>query len=481
MFSYKYTINPIIIGTLFLSLFSCIMEKSTELGGNPKVDSLVLDLPEIVKKQKLTILVENSSTTYFMYRGKKMGFEYELLNLFAQDLGVQLEVKIVNNLDSLIPKLNRGEGDLIACNYTITRERSKIISFSEPFIETHQVLVQRKPKGWEDMEEETWRKEILSSPSELANKKVHVWKNSSYFQRLIHLQEEIGDSILIEAEEGNVGGEEMIEMVAEGIIDYTITENNVARVNERFFTDLDVGLQLSVEQNMAFGLRKSSHLLKAKLNQWLTKFKKTNKYRYIHHKYFDLPHITRNAFEDFSSLNGKNISPFDDAFINAGEITGVDWRLVASVAYQESKFNRGLVSFGGAYGIMQFMPSTGPTYGVYPDSPIKVQLLGGAKKIKADLEHWKKVKDPIQRLKFSLASYNAGRGHVKDAQNLARKYKLDPWIWDDNVGEMLLNLSKQKYFQDEVVRHGFMRGTNTFRYVELVLERYNQWKSIYPE
>lgn len=474
----KLTYSLLVTAALLFS--GCIMEHDDVIPVSME-KGIDLDLPEIVKKQKLTILVENNSTTYFMYKGKQMGFEYELLKLFAQDIGVALEVKIINNLDSLIPKLNRGEGDVIACNYTVTRERNKVISFSEPFMETHQVLIQRKPKGWEEIESSEWKNNMLTSPSDIGSKTVHVWKNSSYYQRLIHLQEEIGDTIHIEAQSGDIGVEEMIEMVSEGLIDYTITEDNVAKVNERFFTNLDINLQLSVEQQMAFGLRKNSSLLRAKLDQWLKAFKKTAKYKYIHHKYFELAHITQNAYQDFSSLGGGKISPYDSAFKRAGEKVEIDWRLVASVAYQESKFNLGLVSFGGAYGIMQFMPSTGPTYDVYPDSPVDVQILGGAKKIKADLKYWAKVQDPIQRLKFAMASYNAGRGHIQDAQNLARKYKLDPWVWDDNVGKMLLNLSKQKYYQDEVVRHGFMRGTNTYRYVELVLERYEQWKAIYPE
>ena len=93
-----------------------------------------IDLPEIIKKGKITILAENSSTTYFYYKGKEMGFEYELLKIFADEIGVELEVKVVKNLDSLISMLNRGDGDLIACNYTITRERSKDINFSKSFI-----------------------------------------------------------------------------------------------------------------------------------------------------------------------------------------------------------------------------------------------------------------------------------------------------------------------------------------------------------
>lgn len=455
------------------------MEYDDEDESKKKKPGFVVDLPEIIEKGKLTVLVENSSTTYFIYRGKKMGFEYEVLRLFAEDLGVELDIKIVNNLDSLIPMLNGGEGDMIACNYTITRERNKVIDFSIPFLESHQVLVQRKPINWKKRKEKDWKKDVITNPLQLARKEVHVWKNSSYYQRLIHLQDEIGDTIFIQAEEGTVGGEEMIEMVSEGIIDYTITEDNVGKVNARFYDNLDVDLGLSVDQKMAFGLRKSSHLLKARLNQWLSEFKKSPKYKYIYHKYFEVQTGTQNAFSDFSSLNGRSISKFDDYFKDAEKETGIDWRLLSAVCYQESKFNPGLISFGGAYGIMQFMPSTGPYYGVYPDSPVNVQILGGAKKIKADLDKWSQIPDSIQRLKFALASYNSGRCHIEDAQKLAKKYKLDPNVWDDNVGIMLLNLSKQKYYQDEAVRCGFTRGTNTYRYVENVIERYEQWCKVY--
>jgi membrane-bound lytic murein transglycosylase F len=438
------------------------------------------DLPEIMQKGKLTVLAENSTTSYFMYKGKQMGFEYELLKLFAEDIGVELEIKVVHNLDSLITMLNSGQGDLIACNYTVTRERNKLIHFSEPFMQSEQVLVQRKPTGWEDMDEEEWMAEIITDPVQLANKTVKVWQNSSYYERLMHLQEEIGDSINIEGLEGNVGGEELIEMVADGIIDYTITEHNVAQVNEQFFDNLYTDLTLSVKQKLAFGMRKSSHLLKVKLDEWLIDFKERSTYKYIARKYFELPHVAHKRQRDFSSLNGTSISAYDAFFKQAAAKSGWDWRLIAAISYQESKFNPNALSFGGAYGMMQFMPNTGPTYGVFPDSPPEVQIMGGGRKLAADEKHWKEIPDDFQRKKFSMASYNAGRGHIMDAQRLAKKHGLNHLVWDDNVEKMILNLSKQEYYQDEVVRHGMMRSRTTYNYVREVTERYHKWAAIYP-
>lgn len=438
-----------------------------------------IDLPEIIKRGKLIVLAENSSTSYFIYKGKKMGFEYEVLNLFAESIGVELEVKIVKNLDSLLVMLNRGEGDLIACNYTVTRDRSKIISFSEPFIQTQQVLVQRKPDGWEDMKEEEWKAMLLTDPSQLARKEVRVWQNSSYYQRLIHLQEEIGDTIYIEGVQGTLGGEELIEMVSQGIIDYTITEDNVAKVNEQFFDNLYTDLDLSVKQKMAFGMRKSSHLLKAKLDAWLLEFMQKPTYAYIHRKYYEMRHVGNSFVASNVKLDGRSISEFDADFKKAEALCGWDWRLIASIAYQESKFNPEARSFGGAYGMMQFMPNTGPHYGVYPDSPASVQIIGGAKKLMSDEKYWKDVPDELERKKFALASYNAGRGHVQDAQKLAKKHGLNPLKWDNHVEKMLLNLSKQEYYQDEVVKNGMLRGSHTCNYIASVMERYFEWVATY--
>lgn len=466
------------LSLLLLGMGSCIMEKS-EVDETFERPSVKIDLPEILEDGKLTVLAENSSTSYFIYKGKKMGFEYELLRQYAQDLGVELEIKVIKNLDSLIPMLNRGEGDLIACNYTVTRERNKQINFSEPFMQAHQVLVQRKPEGWEKMKPAEWKSMMISNPVQLAKKNIHVWKNSSYYERLIHLQEEIGDTIYIEGLEGNVGGEELIEMVADGIIDYTIIEDNIAKVNAHFFDNLHTELELSVTQKLAFGLRKTSHLLKASLDAWLLDFMGKSTYRFIVRKYFESPPLSNQGKKGFTFLNGSSISKFDKIFKKAGEYSGWDWRLIASVAYQESKFNPTIQGFGGSYGMMQFMPNTGPTYGVYPDSPPEVQIMGGAKKLMADEKFWKEIPDNVERKKFALASYNAGRGHIKDAQRLAKKHGLNYLVWDDNVEKMLLNLSKQEFYQDEVVRHGMMRSKTTYYYVRNVMKRYKEWEAIY--
>lgn len=444
-----------------------------------EIPQSVIDYQRIIEKGKLVVLAENSSTSYFVYRGEKMGYEYEILREFSKELGLELEVKTVANLDNLVSMIDSGEGDIIACNYTVTRERTKVIDFSIPYIQTPQVLIQKKPDGWEKMKEEDLEKLLIREPIDLKRKHISVWENSSYYQRLLHLQEEIGDSIYIEPVNGLIGTEELIEQVSQGIIDYTITEENIAKVNARFYDNIDISTVISIKQNIAFGLRKESTLLKAKLDKWLENFLNSKTHKYIYRKYYEIGVAGMDPANGFSSVGRGKVSPFDDIFKAAGKKHNTDWQLLAAIAFQESKFNPYIEGFGGAYGMMQFMPNTGPKYGVYPDSPPEVQINGGMKKIASDIKSWSSIPDKEQRIKFALASYNAGRGHIEDAQRLAVKYGLDGTKWDDNVEKMLLNLSKQEYYRDEVVKNGSMRGTTTYNYVRKVYHRYTEWKSTF--
>ncbi len=437
------------------------------------------DLDQILKRGKLIVLAENSSTTYFNYREKDMGFEYDILKEFTKEIGVELEVKVIDNLDHMIEDLKGGDGDLIACNLTVTKERDKIMNFSTPLMSISQVLIQRKKDS-----DTIHNTNFISEASELAEKKVHVWKESSYYDRLVNLQEEIGDTIYIHGENGIMGSEEMIEMVSEGIIDYTVVEENIAKINARFFSNIDISVPLSAKQKIAFGLRQSSPLLKARMDDWLTEFTSTPAYKYIYHKYFELGQHAFEADEDTKSGPQNNskgkLEDYKAFFENAGKKHNIDWRWLAALSYQESRFDPNAISFGGAYSMMQFMPEIGPSFGVYPDSPAEVQIMGGAKKLRADFKMWKSVPDERQRMKFALGSYNCGQAHVYDARRLATKYGKDPNVWDDNVEEMILRLSKKEFYRDEVVKYGSMRGTITYKYVREITERFEHYLEEYP-
>lgn len=464
----------------YFSFFACIVlalfvlnaceEENTTAEKSNIIDN-EHDLPAILKRGKLVVLAENSSTSFFIYKGKKMGFEYELLREFAEDLGISLEVKILTDLDEMTNQLNAGQGDVLACNISVTRDRQDNMLFSTPFFQTNQVLIQRK-EGPDN------HAAFITDPIQLAKKKVSVWKHSSYFQRLMNLQDEIGDTIYIHPTQGHQGVEELIELVSDGQIDYTVAEKNIAMINNQYYDNIDANLAISFKQNIAFALPKDAPLLKKRLDKWLKKFMQKETFAYIKRKYFEQTEQIK-SFQDehFSSKRGA-ISPFDNLLRAEAVRYGIDWRFVAAIMYNESGFDPKARGFGGAYGLWQFMPGTGPHYGVHPSSPADVQIRGGMKFINKLNQLYKHIPDKEERYKFILASYNAGTGHMRDAIELAKKRGLNPNKWENNVELMVKNLGKHQYYGDKVVKSGSFRGRHAVHYVKKVLDRYQLYKTL---
>jgi membrane-bound lytic murein transglycosylase F len=441
----------------------------------------VVDLKEIKSRGKLIVLAENSPISFFIYRGAKMGLEYEILKYYAKHLKIPLEVRIVHDMDHILDDLINFRGDIVACNLTVTKQRKKKVAFTVPIMRSAQVLVQRKPEDWRARKRKDYFKDMIQEQEELIGHTVHVWKNSSYYERLINLQEELGDTIYIEPLRGDILAEELIDWVADGLIDFTVTDQNVAQINQRYHPNIDISVELSVKQNIAFAMRQSSLELREDFNAWFDDFKETTTFRYILHKYLNLGGHTSKAKREYASSGGGKLSPYDEVVKAVAEEYGWDWRLLSSLIFQESKFELDKESWAGAFGIMQFMPQTAPIYGVTPESSAEEQIRGGMKKLNKNFEDWKNIKDSIQRIKFTLATYNAGLGHVQDAQRLAEKHGLNPLIWDGNVGKMMLELMKPKYYQDDVVRFGYIRGIETFNYVNEIFLRYNEYKNAFPD
>ncbi|MCF8259603.1 MAG: transglycosylase SLT domain-containing protein [Melioribacteraceae bacterium] len=212
----------------------------------------------------------------------------------------------------------------------------------------------------------------------------------------------------------------------------------------------------------------------------MKEFRKSTDYYIIYNKYFK----NRNSFSkrkksDYLVTAGGNISPYDDLIKELAITIGWDWRLLASQVYQESMFDPDAQSWVGAKGLMQLMPATAEIYGVVnPADPIQ-NLKGGVKYIQFLDRYWEdEIADAEERIKFILASFNIGPGHIVDARNLAIKYESNPNLWFGNVENYLLKKSNEKYYDDEVVKHGFARGRETVKYVREVMERFEHYKQL---
>lgn len=434
------------------------------------------DLEGIKEKGRIIVLTDYSSTDYLIYRGQPLGFQYELLQQLANHLSVRLEVRVSKSLNESFALLRTGEADLIAQNLTVTKGRLQMVDFTEPLLQSRQVLVQRKPEDWQKMNARDLEARMIASPTELKGVAVYVMRGSAAASRLRNLSEEIGGDInMIEVDESP---EQLIGLVSEGELPYTVCDEIIARVNSRYYPDLDITVPVSLQQNMAWAVRKGSTTLLDELNNWLADFKQTKKYKALYTKYFESDKTVTMVESDFYAINTGKISPYDDYIRHFSERLGWDWRLMASLIYQESRFKKDVTSWAGAWGLMQLMPITAKRYGVDTISSPREQIRAGTEFIVWLDRQFSDISNKDERIKFVLAAYNIGPGHIIDARNLARKNGADPNIWEGSVASYLLYKANPKFYKDPVVKFGYCRGDETFRYVGEVLERYEHYKNI---
>ncbi len=182
--------------------------------------------------------------------------------------------------------------------------------------------------------------------------------------------------------------------------------------------------------------------------------------------------------EIFWGGGGGNISFRYIFFKKYGKEKKIDWRLLASIAFQESTFNTEGQSWAGAAGLMGLMPETAASVGLDqnrildPDSNIRA----GTEYLKSLLALFRSVENPDERLKMALASYNAGVGHVFDARALAEKYEADKNVWEGNVEKYILLKRLKQYYADPVCKNGYFRGDETVNYVRNVIGRWEFYK-----
>ena len=443
------------------------------------VEVVSIDLPEIIESGVLKVITSYSPTGYFLYKGKTMGFEYEIFKRLADHLGVRLEIVIAKNVDSVIPMLNRGDGDIIALGYTITSARKEDVSFTDPYLITHQSLIQKKPDNWRKMTKDNIKKTLATDIVDLIDDTVSVRKNSSYYLRLKELSNELGDSIYIKVLPGELSDEQIIKMVSDGTIKYSVIDNHKASIHKSYFPNIDINTPVSLSQRIAWAVRKTSPELLETINKGLATIKRKPDYNMIYEKYFE----NRRQFhkrldsEYYTGKTGK-FSEYDEMVKKYSEDLGWDWILVKSLIYQESMFKSGNTAWTGASGLMQLMPSTAKEMGVKNIYDPEQNIKGGTKYLKRMHSYWEQIPDSVQRIKFAIASYNCGYGHIKDAQKLAFINGKDSLNWDNGVDYYVLNLSKPEFYNDPVVEFGYARGYEPYNYVKDIFDRYNNYKTI---
>lgn len=424
------------------------------------------DLAQIKDSGELVVLTLYSSTSYFIYRGQAMGFQYELSEQFAKSLGVKLRIEVAKNVPEMIQKLQDGEGDIIVYNLPITKEWKDSLIYCGEEVITHQVIVQRN----------NGKTPALKDVTELIGKDVYV-KPGKYYDRLVNLDKELGGGIHIhEVTNDSITVEDLITQVAQGKIPYTVADNDLAKLNATYYPNLNTGLSISFDQRAAWAVRKDCPRLAEAADKWHQENMTSPAYTASMKRYFEISKAMPHS--PILSLREGKISHYDDLFKKYAKEIDWDWRLLASLAYTESNFDTTAVSWAGAKGLMQLMPATARAMGMPPgmEQNPEESIKAAVKYIAATNRSLSMIADKNERLKFILAAYNAGLGHVNDAMALAGKYGKNKFVWNNNVDDYILLKSNEEYFTDPVCKNGYFRGIETYNFVRDITARYETYK-----
>lgn len=410
-------------------------------------------IEKIKSSGKLIVLTRNAPTTYYFDSNEQAtGPEYELAEAFAKNLGVETEYRVFNTVHEILEALKNGQGDIAAAGLSKTKVRNSRFLFGPVYQQVQQQVVCRngmKHSG-----------EI----SDLVGLKLVVPKNSSYEEYLDQFKKILPDLAWEASDELN--SEQLFEKIWRAEIDCTFADSNIASINRRYFPELIVASEQKEVQSLAWVLRPGSNDLQEAIEVWFKQFKSAGELNQVMERYYGF--IKKFNFVDtvaFHDAIQERYPKYQHMFEGAAQKHGLDKFLLAAHSYQESHWKPKAKSPTGVRGIMMLTLPTAKSLGVKSRLDPLENIMAGAKHFSNLLTSFNDgVTDP-DRVWLALAAYNIGRGHLHDAQELARRLNKNPHLWSD-LRDVLPLLSHKKYYR--TLKHGYARGREPVQYVQRI-------------
>lgn len=428
-----------------------------------------LDFSELVDRGYLNAIVEHNSMSFFVHNGRLMGLQYDLLNYISKRWNLKINQIVVNDLSEALALVAFDTIDILTSEITILPNRYPCLEFSIPLYKTKMVLVlydsinpSSKIKNFSELNIES-----------LQNKSIAVPSRSIFINYLNKLKDSL--KINFSIRELSEEPESILDSVMNKKIYATVMDEKILIVNTPLlhntssyylpYPSFDIGWAFSCYQP----------ILRDSINQLLLYLKKKGILDFLLNKYQKPIYINQSNQLTAHSKRTKKLTPYDKILKKYGKEYGIDWRLVAALIYNESKFNVNAISSKGAFGIIQIMPETAEMYGITAQSPIDEQIKVSFKILnnyKITLKQF--FKNEKDLYKAMIASYNLGLGHILDAINLAIKYDGEIYNWEQ-VSKWLLNKAQKKYYSDPIVRNGYCNGRLTVYFVNIVYDTYENY------
>jgi len=420
----------------------------------------------------LIALTDKNTINYFIYRGSPMGYQLSLLESFANYLGVPFRIISSNDISKQFYYLEKNAADIIALNLPVTWEGKKRVHFTEPFGKTRLVFVQRKHNVYENSSPK-----FITSIEDFTNDTVVVCQNEFMTPLYNSFLKLTGERAILKELLG-FSQEDLIRQVSEGKISYSLCQEDVVILAKQNFSNIDASLFIGPPYNFAWCVNHNSDSLLTIINKWIGESKTTKALESIYLDYFHNQRIAGFFHSEYFSVVSKKLSPYDVDFQNLSTIIHWDWRLLASLVYEETNFQTGLISTRSASGLMQLMPDIAEKYGIDSLSSPFQQIAAGVKYLK-HIDHLlpNEISSPIERINFVLAAYNVGIGRILLAREKAMKYGRDPNRWNGGVDYYLLRRSKHEpnYKMDTAL---FLPDYKMEGFVDNIINRYYHYRNL---
>ncbi|QOP40588.1 membrane-bound lytic murein transglycosylase MltF [Sulfurimonas marina] len=419
-------------------------------------------LDTIKERKTLNVVLLNAPSTYYIGPDGPSGFEYELLDAYAKSLGVELNITAAHTVKEALEYVGKEGIDLVSASLTKTPHREELYNFGPSYFEVQeQVICHRGMLG---------SSKFPRDVEDLEGLEIVVGENTSYYETVNSLIDDGFDINVSVTSEYST--EELLEMVSNHQIDCTLADSNIYSINLKYFPDIAMAFAISGREQLAWILPPNSTKLETNMYTWLNSFVQTGKMtRLKDHYYSYVLFFDYYNTKMFYKRVDSRLPRYESYFKNSATRFGIPWTLLAAVSYQESHWNPKAKSFTGVRGMMMLTRHTARLLGVKNRLDPRQSIVGGTRHLKQMIKNVPEGVEGEDRLKFALAAYNVGGGHIQDAMSLAKKLGLNQYVWSD-LKIVLPLLSQKKYYK--TLKFGYARGSEPVKYVEAI---YN-YKSI---
>ena len=423
-------------------------------------------LERLLESGTLRVVTRNSPVAYYLGPEGPVGPEYDLAKNFADWLGVELEIYTPDSLGEILGEVEAGRADLAAASLTVTPDRSGRVLFGPEYQRVTQQLIYRLNTG------------RPRSLYQVIGGRLEVVADSSHAENLQRLRRLYPSLTWLEDPNQDVQG--LLAAVSEGELDYTIADSTAYSVSKYFHPHIRVAFDISEPQPLAWAFRAGmdDSLVKA-ADEYFAEMEISGALAAVLERYYG--HIeqfdyvgTRTLIADAES----RLPRYRHWFEEAGEQTGIDWRLLAAMGYQESHWKPDAVSPTGVQGMMMLTRATARQLKIADRTDPKASILGGARyfaRVKNRVPE--RIPEPDRTL-MALAAYNVGFGHLEDARIVTETLGKNPDRWND-VRASLPLLAQRKWYQH--LRYGYARGWEPVQYVDNIRSYYETLRWVTAE